>query len=111
MTQKEIKQNMTQGEWNFTYSSKDNNYQIYNADTVAPIANLDNSGFSPANNNVQAICHAVNNTYGIGIDPTKVGEMHRLLSLVSNILDEGSNIANGSLLHAEISNLLNSAKL
>jgi len=52
-----------------------------------------------------AIVSAVNNTYGIGIDPTKVGEMAKMLSTV---LGYEGHI---SELHKDIEQLLNSAKL
>ena len=42
--------------------------------------------FEETNANVHAICHAVNGTYGKGINPDKVGEMAAMLeSLAANI--------------------------
>lgn len=103
MNQQEIKENMTQGTWVVTY---DEHIQA-DSDIGYFIADC---GFKNSKNdlafkhNPHAITHAINNTYGKGINPESVSEMYNALKLLAAYFEDGEN-------YDEIQKILNKAAL
>ena len=116
MTPQEIKQNMTQGEWKNSglhFKSVNEASHIHIGQTFVTYNTVkfrqvdDGSGEA----NAAAIVSAVNGTFGVGIDPSKVKEMYELLQSMNNHLKQWSVIKSDSPYVVDIVNLLNSAKL
>lgn len=97
MEQKEVKKNMTAGQWHIISG------QILADDAICQMPSLPMDDSDSAN--AAAICHAVNNTYGQNIDPTKVPEMVHMLKTVL------SYEAHISELYPDITALLNSISI
>jgi hypothetical protein len=87
MNQQEIKAKMTQSDW--VYTSKDMtsiNYGSIDCWTLDSIGNTHNTVANAA-----AITHAINNTYGKGINPESVPDMFNALqSLHRDLINYGS---------------------
>jgi hypothetical protein len=82
MTQKEIKEKMTTGEW--VYTSKDMtsiNYGSIDCWTLDSVGNTHNTVANAA-----AIVSAINNTYGKNINPESVSEMLNTLIIIEKRL-------------------------
>lgn len=82
MNQQEIKENMTQGTWSVN--------PIYDIVTNE-VENRCDCGYSSIvakKENSLAITHAINNTYGKGINPESVSEMYNALTIVAKDLTE-----------------------
>lgn len=103
MTHQEIKKNMTQGTWVVTHDEHiqaDSDIGYFIADCGFKNNNKD---FSFKYNSI-AITHAINNTYGKGINPESVPEMFNALQSLKAYFVDGEN-------YNEICNILNKATL
>ena len=98
MTQQEIKKNMTQGTWNFTPK-----YDITIND-INQGCDCGHTSILVSKENTLAITHAINNTYGKGINPESVSEMYNALKLLAAYFEDGEN-------YNEIQSILNKATL
>jgi len=76
MTQQEIKENMTQGTWNFTPK-----YDITIND-INQGCDCGHTSILVSKENTLAITHAINNTYGKGINPESVPDMYNALQSI-----------------------------
>jgi formate dehydrogenase assembly factor FdhD len=83
MTQQEIKANMTQGTW--VYASKDMTSINYGSIDCWTLDNIGNTHNTVAN--AAAITHAINNTYGNGINPESVGDMFNALQVAQKYFE------------------------
>jgi hypothetical protein len=79
MNQQEIKANMTQGTW-----IANDNYCIVeiNKGSIEIWEMDDDRCMHDAKANAEAITHAINNTYGKGINPESVPDMFNALTLI-----------------------------
>lgn len=108
MTQKEIKENLSITPWTILDGNEGGIEVISN--TGLGVCDITVNFRTQAN--AAAICHAVNNTYGKGIDPTKVEEMREVLNMILlSIEGGGRTVTFNDLQIAHIQELLNSAKL
>jgi hypothetical protein len=105
MNQQEIKENMTKGE--ITYVSYANILQIQSSCFYGEpdLLNLEETPNAEAN--AEAIVHAINNTYGKGINPESVSEMYNTLQGVVLILQ----MLNERKTAQDIQDILNKAAL
>jgi len=106
MTQQEIKANMTQGTWVVTHDEHiqaDSDIGYFIADCGFKNNNKDLS----FKYNTLAITHAINNTYGKGINPESVPDMFNALTVMAKNLKELRFYE----VAEEIENILNKATL
>jgi len=88
MNQQEIKNNMTQGTWVVTHDEHiqaDSDIGYFIADCGFKNSNKDFA----FKHNPHAIVHAINNTYGKGINPESVSDMYNALKVLSAYFEEG----------------------
>ena len=101
MTQQEIKENMTKGTW-----VSSNAYCIVEINKGSiDLWDIDEDrNIHDPKANALAITHAINNTYGKGINPESVPEMYNALQTLKAYFVDGEN-------YEEICNILNKAAL
>lgn len=92
MTQQEIFQNMTKGELSYTNFKPQDRFEVYSDSSRTVIAKINYNDATGKNieheANVEAICSAVNNTYGKGINPEGVEKIYnKALNLAHKISD------------------------
>jgi len=97
MNQKEIKANMTQGTWIVSPSGwSDIEFGVYDKEKYAfgtfVIGSCNSNFYQLSTCNTLAITHAINNTYGKGINPESVPDMYNALQMVVDELD-GCNMS------------------
>lgn len=109
MNQQEIKANMTQGTWVVSPTKwSDIEFGVYDKEKYAfgtfIIGSCNSNFYQLGICNTLAITHAINNTYGKGINPESVSEMYNALKLLAAYFEDGEN-------YDEIQKILNKAAL
>lgn len=112
MTQQEIKANMTNGTWIVSPTNwSDIEFGVYDKEKYAfgtfVVGSCNSNFYELGVSNTLAITHAINNTYGNGINPESVSEMYNALVMVVGELD-GCNM---SLTAKLIQDILNKSTL
>lgn len=108
MTHQEIKENMTQGTWvvdpaGYSFTDFGVISKKYAGGTF--VAGRCNNNFKELSTcNTLAITHAINNTYGKGINPESVPDMFNALQSLKAYFVDGEN-------YEEICDILNKAAL
>jgi len=92
MTQQEIKANMTQGTWVVSPSGwSDIEFGVYDKEKYAygtfVIGSCNSNFYQLGICNTLAITHAINNTYGKGINPESVGDMFNALQVAQKYFE------------------------
>ena len=93
MNQQEIKENMTQGEWVVSPTNwSDIEFGVYDKEKYAfgtfVVGSCNSNFYELGVSNTLAITHAINNTYGKGINPESVSEMYNALTVMAKNLKE-----------------------